>query len=120
MKAGCLCGLSTGPVVRDAIALSLWSATLSSPSYLNSRQWVDFYGEGDLFEGGGLLEGLEIVRTPLLSTPREMPARPDGVMADAVWNLLSDCLAVEPTERPTFPAVATRMSEAKEGSAGWL
>ena len=85
---------------------------------------VDFYGEGNLFDGGGLLEGLEIVRTPILKTPQEYPERPSSCEIDAVWSLVCECLRAEPAERPTFAVVATRMGEARQaiggGLASWL
>ena len=81
---------------------------------------VDFYGEGDLFEGGGLLEGLDLIRTPLLAIPQEMPPRPGSIVLDSVWQLLTECLATEPAARPTFDMVAKRLSEAREATQGWL
>lgn len=42
-------------------------------------------GDGDMFEGGGLLEGMEIIRTPLLATPQEMPERPSACDA-GTWH----------------------------------
>jgi len=94
---------------------------LSYESYHLHTHGVDFYGDGDMFEGGGLLEGMEIIRTPLLATPQEMPERPSACDADAVWELLSDCLKIDPQARPTFGQVATRLSAAREGAQpGWL
>ena len=85
---------------------------------------VDFYGEGDLFEGGGLLEGLEIIRTPILSTPSARPARPDSCDRDDVWALLCECLAAKPDDRPSFASVASRMGDARQAAGGsaakWL
>ena len=74
---------------------------------------VDFYGEGDLFEGGGLLEGLEIIREPILKSPPELPPRPTSLEADAVWELLGECLAFDPGKRPTFADAAQRMGAAR-------
>ena len=73
--------------------------------------------------GAGLLEGLDVIRTPLLATPQEMPPRPDACDADAVWELLCECLKAEPSQRPTFARVAIQLSEAKEAAGtqpGWL
>ena len=79
---------------------------------------VHFYGEGDLFEGGGLLEGLELVRTPLGAQPQELPPRPDQCDSDAVWELLGACMRAEPHERPTFAQVASRLSAAQQAAPG--
>ena len=77
-----------------------------------------------LFEGGGLLEGLEVIRTPLLSTPPAMPARPDSCDSDDVWALLCECLAPKADDRPTFATVASRMGDARQVAGGsaakWL
>lgn len=85
----------------------------------------DYYGEGGLFDGGGLLEGLECVRGPLTSTPQQMPPRPATCDVDEVWALLTECMAAEPSARPTFAHVASTLSvvlQAEGGGRldGWL
>ena len=79
---------------------------------------VNFYGDGDLFEGGGLLEGLEMIRTPLSRTPQELPPRPSKCEHDAVWELLGECMRAVPGERPTFAQVANRLSAARQAAPG--
>jgi len=89
---------------------------------------VDFYGEGDMFDGGGLLEGLDMVRTPLLESPQQMPERPESVDSDVVWDLLTRCLDATPDKRPGFAEVARSMGEARQsllastttGQEAWL
>ena len=83
---------------------------------------ISYYGEGDMFEGGGLLDGIETIRTPLLEA-NALPERPGACDVDAVWELLGECLNVNPSKRPSFAQVATRMSEAQTAAAGanaWL
>jgi hypothetical protein len=79
---------------------------------------VNFYGDGDLFEGGGLLEGLEIIRSPLSKQPQEMPPRPSKCELDAVWELLCECMRAVPGERPSFAQVANRLSLARLAAPG--
>ena len=79
---------------------------------------VNFYGDGDLFEGGGLLEGLEMIRTPLSRTPQELPPRPSKCEHDDVWELLGECMRAVPGERPTFAQVANRLSAARQAAPG--
>ena len=64
------------------------------------------------------MEGLEVVRTPLLSDPPEEPTRPDSVDADALWALLLRTLARDPAARPTFGAVAREVGEIRQAAAG--
>ena len=54
-------------------------------------------GEGDLFDGGGLLEGLEVIHTPLLASPQEMPVRPSACDADAGCVSCEDGASYEAT-----------------------
>ena len=56
---------------------------------------VDFYGEGDMFDGGGMFEGLETLREPLLKTPQEYLVRPGSCEVDEVWELLKACMNAE-------------------------
>ena len=97
---------------------------LAFEAYHQLTNGVNFYGEGDLFEGGGLLEGLDLVRTPLTETPQGLPPRPDSCDADAVWDVLGECMRVAPESRPTFAQVATRLSAARQSSSAqpsdWL
>ena len=87
---------------------------------------IDYYGEGDMFEGGGLMDGIDTIRTPLLATPPELPTRPDACENDAVWDLICSCMiAHEPQKRPTFSAVASGMADARlaatfNGKDDWL
>lgn len=60
------------------------------------------------------------MRTPLAATPQEMPERPSSCDSDAVWELLSECMKVEPEARPTFAQVAARLSAAKAKTSDWL
>jgi serine/threonine protein kinase len=84
----------------------------------------DFYGEGmDLFDEGGLMEGMSVVREPLLAEPQEMPSRPATCDVDSVWELLCVCMKASARDRPTFAQVAVRISEAQQAAAGnaaWL
>ncbi len=76
-----------------------------------------------MFDGGGLVDGLETIRTPLCSEPQQMPERPSACEIDAVWHLLCACLRAEPDARPSFAEVAVGMSEAQQaaaGASGWL
>ena len=112
--------------------LELTSPHLTSPRTLHYLIWYltsphltytmsgapRYSGEGDMFEGGGLMEGLEVVRTPLLSDPPEEPTRPDSVDADALWALLLRTLARDPAARPTFGAVAREVGEIRQAAAG--
>ena len=77
---------------------------------------IDYYGEGDMFEGGGLMDGIETIRTPLLAG--DVPARPDACDDDAVWALVCACMEPdEPAKRPTFSDVASRMADARAASS---
>ena len=77
---------------------------------------IDYYGEGDMFEGGGLMDGIETIRTPLLAG--EQPSRPDACEDDAVWELICTCMAAaDPTLRPTFSDIASRMADARAASS---
>jgi len=82
---------------------------------------VDFYGDGDLFEGGGLFEGLEVIRGPIFKSPPELPVRPASAeLTDDVWTLLGECLAFEPEKRPTCADAAQRMGTARQAASGTL
>ena len=79
---------------------------------------VNYYGEGDMFEGGGLLEGLDALRTPLLAEPPQEVTRPETIESDALWELLMRTLAQDPTARPTFASVAREVGEIRQTVAG--
>ena len=84
---------------------------------------VNFYGEGDMFEGGGMFEGLEVLRAPLTSDPPEQPARPDACDNDAMWELLMSTVAADAAERPSFAKVAREVGEIRQAAgslAEWL
>ena len=81
---------------------------------------IDYYGEGDMFDGGGLMDGLETIRSPLLSEPCEDPPRPDACDNDAVWELIMLCCRPDPADRPAFGTVASRMSDARGKEDPWL
>ena len=81
---------------------------------------VDFYGDGDLFEGGGLFEGLEVIRAPILKETPELPVRPSACDADPVWELLGECLAFDPGKRPTFAQAAQRMGVVRQAASSTL
>ena len=70
------------------------------------------------------MDGLETVRTPLLSDPPELPPRPDACDNDAVWELLCACMQADEKKRPTFSFVASGVSDARQSSSGkndsWL
>ena len=71
-----------------------------------------YYGEGDLFSGGGLLEGLEALRAPLVADPPQLPTELQAECEpEALWHLLTSCVAYKPEERPDFRAVAQRIGE---------
>eukprot|EP00325_Prymnesiales_sp_UTEX-LB-985_P001787 CAMPEP_0174713122 /NCGR_PEP_ID=MMETSP1094-20130205/13903_1 /TAXON_ID=156173 /ORGANISM="Chrysochromulina brevifilum, Strain UTEX LB 985" /LENGTH=232 /DNA_ID=CAMNT_0015912279 /DNA_START=192 /DNA_END=890 /DNA_ORIENTATION=- len=86
--------------------------------YHLAHNGVDFYGEGDLFEGGGIIEGMELIRTPILSTPSEPPPRPEACTSDAVWDLLCKSLAFNPSERPGFGTLASGIGAARQAADG--
>ncbi len=48
----------------------------------------------DLFDEGGVVKGLEIVREPLMMEPQQWPPRPGTCAIDEVWELLGGCMAV--------------------------
>jgi len=88
----------------------------------------DFYGDAggmSLFEeGGGLLEGLRIVREPLAVEPQAFPDRPTGCTSDEVWELICACMKKAPSERPNFAEVASKIGVARTKAGGsiasWL
>ena len=79
---------------------------------------IDYYGEGDMFDGGGLVDGLETVRGPLVAEPQELPPRPSACDVDAVWQLLCACMRAKPSARPSFAEVAVSLSEVQRASPG--
>ena len=79
---------------------------------------VTFYGEGDLFEGGGVFEGLETLRAPLIADPPTRPPRPDRCDSDGVWELLMSTVSKAAEERPTFGRVAREIGELRQALAG--
>ena len=79
---------------------------------------TNFYGEGDMFDGGGLMEGLEVLRAPLLAEPQEAPPRPSACESDAVWELLQRTMLPTPSERPTFGRIAREVGEIRQALAG--
>jgi serine/threonine protein kinase len=84
---------------------------------------VNFYGEGDMFEGGGMFEGLEVLRAPLTADPPEQPARPDACDNDAMWELLMSTVAADAAARPSFAKVAREVGEIRQAAgslAEWL
>ena len=64
----------------------------------------DFYDDMNLFTG------LEVLRTPLTSTPQEMPERPSACDDDEVWACLCACMSADPEQRPTAAAAAATLS----------
>ena len=92
-------------------------AVLAYELYYLDEHAVTFYGEEDMFEGGGLMAGLELIRTPLLAAPQEHPPRPTAC-ADAVWQLLTSCWLTEPSARPPFAKVAREMGIARQQLKG--
>ena len=98
---------------------------LACELYHQASTGINYYGEGDMFEGGGLLEGLDVLRAPLVAEPPEEPERPSECSSDAIWALLMRCVAFSPADRPTFGAVAkdigeVRQAESGGGLDGWL
>ena len=82
---------------------------------------VDFYGEGlGLFDEGGVVEGLSVVREPLLKSPQEYPPRPESCEIDEVWTLLCACMKAEAEQRPTFAEVASKVGQARQKAGGAL
>ena len=79
---------------------------------------VNFYGEGDMFDGGGMFEGLEVLRAPLLAEPPEQPPRPDTLESDALWDLLMSTVAQSPDDRPSFSKIARGVGEIRQALAG--
>ena len=71
-----------------------------------------------------MVEGLRIVREPLLATPQAYPPRPASCAQDEVWTLLCQCMATPPAERPGFGEVARQMGTARQALGGahasWL
>ena len=85
--------------------------------------WAD--GEGmSLFDEGGVVEGLSIVREPLLAEPSAFPPRPGSCAIDEVWELLCECMRVDETKRPSFADVASKVGVARQKAGGaiasWL
>ena len=89
--------------------------------YHLAESGYDFYGEGmDLFDEGGVVEGLRVVREPLLKEPQEFPPRPGSCTIDEVWDLLCACMRQKPEERPTFAEVASKVGAARQKAGGAL
>ena len=92
---------------------------LACELYHQQATGANFYGEGfDLFDEGGLVEGLEVLRGPLVADPPEEPARPDVCDSDAVWALLMRCVRATPSERPSFAEVARELSDVRTSLVG--
>ena len=71
---------------------------------------VTYYGDADLFSGGGLIEGLETLRAPLVADPPQLPvALQDECGSVAVWEVLTACVAHDPAKRPSIRDVAQRV-----------
>lgn len=72
----------------------------------------------------GLMEGMSIVREPLLLEPQEWPPRPESCDVDEVWALLQACMSADPAARPSFADVASKAGEARQRAGGafadWL
>ena len=86
---------------------------------------INFYGEGDMFEGGGLVDGLETLRAPLLLTPQEWPPRPDASgHSESVWSLLCAAMRADAAARPSFAELADGFSDVRHAEGGkqseWL
>ena len=98
--------------------------TMAYELYHLAETGVDFYGEGDMFDGGGMFEGLETLRAPLLKTPQEYPVRPGSCEVDEVWELLKACMNAEADKRPSFGEVASKIGAARQKLPGkhkdWL
>ena len=98
--------------------------TMAYELYHLAGTGVDFYGEGDMFDGGGMFEGLETLRAPLLKTPQEYPVRPASCEVDEVWELLKACMNAEADKRPSFGEVASKIGAARQKLPGkhkdWL
>ena len=73
---------------------------------------------GSFDEVGGLLQGLELVRGPLLSEPPERPERPEYLEHDGVWELIMRACATSPSERPSFATLAKELGEIRKADAG--
>ena len=56
----------------------------------------------DFYEGFNLFAGLEALREPLLREPPELPERPSALEDDLMWNLVTECLSLDPGKRPSF------------------
>lgn len=77
-----------------------------------------YYGDGDMFMGGGLLEGLETLRGPLVAEPPQQPIElRDECGSEALWRLLMECVASDPAKRPVFKECARRLSECEAKAA---
>ena len=109
--------------VRCRLRAQVFSfGVLAYELYVLVGRGVEYYGEGDMFDGGGLMDGLSTIREPI--DAGGLPERPDACEIDAVWQLLCECLQADAAKRPTFGAVAVGMSEAQQAAAGagagWL
>ena len=81
----------------------------------------NFYGEGEMSlfdEEGGLLQGLEILRGPLIADPPTRPDRPESCDNDEVWELLMRCCAASPELRPTFADAAKVLGDIRASAGG--
>ena len=63
----------------------------------------------NFYDDLAILEGMELLRTPVCDTPQRMPERPNGACGDEMWKLICDCLEAEEVARPTFREVAARL-----------
>lgn len=73
-----------------------------------------------LFDEGGVVEGLRVVREPLLAEPMDYPPRPSTCEIDEVWELLKACMHVDAAKRPTFAQVASKVGAARQKAGGEL
>ena len=89
--------------------------------YFQHATGYNFYGEGDggLFdEVGGLMQGLELVRGPLIADPPSHPERPESCESDAMWELMMRCCSLQPADRPTFAQLARELGEIRQADGG--
>jgi serine/threonine protein kinase len=125
---GTACALSTPAArVNDCIGTALYMApevergdSYSLPSDVFSfgamlyelYYMLDNSGES-FYEDMQLFTGMEVMRTPLTSTPQEMPERPSSC-GDKMWELLTSTVQEAEAQRPTFVTIASTLLEVED------
>lgn len=110
--------LSTGVNFYGEVRRSARRACGLAQPRRDARWWLGAAAQGDMFDGGGMFEGLEVLREPLLADPPQRPDRPDTLESDEMWELLMACAAQAPSERPSFARIAREVGAIRQALAG--